>query len=949
MDGRGVVTIEVHESADIGTVTDEVKIAVDSISTFPGETERPIISKQIMRKGAVNLQVYGNLDERAMKELAEKIRDEITALPEVSYAQVAGARPFEIAVEISEDTLKQYGLTLGRVAEVIRAWSLDLPGGSIRSEAGDIRLRTKGQAYTGAEFENIVLLTQPDGTRVRLGDVARVTDGFAEVESYSFFDGQRSFGINVMSSAEESELEISDVVKAYVAERRATLPEGVELTSWLDTTYYLTSHLNMMVSNMVVGAVLVFLILGLFLHVKIASWVIVGLPVAFLGAVMMLPVAGVTINMMSLFAFILVLGVVVDDAIIIAESAYAHTEKHGYNLPNIVQGAQKVAVPATFGVLTTIMAFLPMLFVSGPIAAFNAAIAWVVIWALFFSLIESKLVLPSHLALMKSSHGSKTGIADRVDRALKRVIDSVYGPFLARCIEFRYATLAFFVALMILTVGVVFGGLVRFVFFPEIDQPYVRASIELEDGAPESLVTEIVEKLDADLRQINEEFKAESGVDIDVVDHLYAYISNGKSGSLQVELSKHEDRPGTAKEVEMRWREKAGEIAGARELKFSASAHMGGGPPISIAIKGSNYRLVEQAGEELVAYLKTYEGLFEVESSANAGPEELKLRIRPEAEALGVTLADLARQVREAFYGAEAQRIQRGTEEVKVMVRYPRSERSSIGNLERMWIRLPDGRELPFSAVAEYELSRGYNAIDRLDGQRTVTVSANADLSVAEPLQIVNRVTRDFLPAMLVNYPGVNYELAGSSMEEQSSLYQTGYAFLAALFGIYALMAIPLRSYLQPLLIMSVIPFGIIGAVVGHLVLGLSVSGLSMFGIIALSGVVVNDSLIMVDFVNKEVAAGATPAEAAVRSGKSRFRAILLTSLTTFFGLIPIATETSTEAQMVVPMAVSLAFGILFATVITLILVPCLYNILGDFKAAFRKDADLTESAPQQS
>lgn len=935
-DGFGQVRIEVQEGYELGDLTDEVKLAVDGISTFPAETERPVIAKQIMRSGALNLQIHGGLDERAMKDLAEQIIDEVTALPGVSYAEIMGARPFEISVEISEETLRQYNLTLGEVARAIRAWSLDLPGGSIRSESGDIRLRTKGQAYTGAEFEQIVLVSRPDGTRVTVADVATVRDGFAEVESYSFFDGERSFGINVMSSGEhENELEIARVVKEYVAARQATLPDGVQLTHWADSTYYLTGHLNMMLGNMMLGAALVFLILGLFLHVKIAAWVIVGLPVAFLGAFMMLPVVGVTINMMSLFAFILVLGIVVDDAIIVAESAYSYTEEHGYNLPNIVLGAQRVAVPATFGVLTTIMAFVPLLFVTGPTAAFNAAIGWVVIFSLAFSLIESKLILPSHLSLMRSSHGGKSGIADRVDRGLKHFIDKVYSPFLARLIEYRYATLGFFVGLLILTIGLVGGGLARFVFFPEIDQPYVIANIELQDGAPESLIAEIVSQMDADLRALNEEFKTEFDTDIDVAEHLFAYINNGKSGILQVELSKDENRPADAKLVERRWREKVGEIAGTKALRFSSGMHMSGGPPISIALKGNNYERVEQAADELVAHLKTYAGLFEVESSADAGPEELKLSIKPEAEALGITLADLARQVREAFYGAEAQRIQRGNEEVKVMVRYPRAKRSSVGNLERMWIRLPDGRELPFSAVASYEISRGYNNIKRLDGQRTVTVSSNADLSQVEPMAIVAEITNEYLPSLLIRYPGVGYELAGSSREERSSLFKMGYAFMAGLFGIYALMAIPLRSYLQPLIIMSVIPFGIIGAVVGHMVLDLAVSTLSIIGIIALAGVVVNDSLIMVDFVNKSVAAGADEARAAVEAGKARFRAILLTSLTTFFGLIPIATETSESAQIVVPMAVSLAFGILFSTVITLILVPCLYNILGDFKRFF--------------
>ncbi|MEM8768536.1 MAG: efflux RND transporter permease subunit, partial [Pseudomonadota bacterium] len=461
LDGFGQIRIEVQDGYTLGEITDEVKLAVDGISTFPRETERPIISKQVMRKGALNVQVHGSLDEREMKELTERIREEIVALPGISYAEVMGARPFEISVEVSEDTLRQYGLTLGEVAQIIRAWSLDLPGGAIRSEAGDIRLRTKGQAYTGAEFESIVLLTRPDGTRVTLGDVATVQDGFAEVEGYSFFDGERSFGINVMSSGDnENELEISRRVKDYVAKRQATLPEGVELTHWADSTYYLTGHLNMMLGNMALGAVLVFLILGLFLHVKIASWVIIGLPVAFLGAFMMLPVVGVTINMMSLFAFILVLGIVVDDAIIIAESAYSYTEENGYNVGNIVAGAQRVAVPATFGVLTTIMAFLPMLFITGPTAAFNAAIGWVVIFCLLFSLVESKLILPSHLACLKpASEQKEPGPILRFQhifaRGLENFVDRFYRPALRVCLNNRYIVLAAFVSLFLVTVGTI--------------------------------------------------------------------------------------------------------------------------------------------------------------------------------------------------------------------------------------------------------------------------------------------------------------------------------------------------------------------------------------------------------------------------------------------------------------------------------------------------------------
>jgi len=945
-EGSGRVQVKVRQGYDIGDITDEVKLAVDGINTFPLDAERPIVSKLKFTKGALNVQLSGDLDEATMKSLAEDIRDEIVNLPEVSVAEVWGGRPFEIAVEIPELTLRQYGLTLAQVAEVIRRWSVDLPGGSIRTESGDIRLRASGQAYTGYEFERIVLLTNPDGTRVRLGDIATIVDGFAETESYAYFNGKPSMGINVMSTENENELVISEAVHRYVETRNQTLPEEVRLAVWGDTTYYLEGRMDMLLDNLAMGAILVFIVLGLFLHIKLAAWVIVGLPVAFLGAFMMLPVVDVTINIMSLFAFIVVLGIVVDDAIIIAEAAYTETEEKGYTLPNIVTGAQRVAMPATFGVLTSVMAFVPQLFATGPVAAINAAIGWVVIFCLLFSLVESKLILPSHLALMKTSHGNKRGVSDWVDRRLKHFIRHTYQPLLAKAIDFRYATVAIFLSMIILAVGLVGGGFVRFVFFPEMEEDYVEASVRLQDGAPESLVVSVLKQMDDALRDVNDELKAELGLEHDVVANVFAHVRGGNQGFVTVELAK-EDREVSPKLIGERWRVKVGEIAGTKELRIGGSRHMGGGPPIALELQGRNYELTEAAAAELAAYLKGINGLYEVELSTEAGPEEINLRIKPEAEMLGVTLVDLARQVREAFYGAEAQRIQRGTQELRVMVRYPQGERRSVGNLESMWIRLPDGRELPFSSVAEFEMKPGFSSIQRQDGMRTVRVTSNANVAVVEPARLVAQLQAQYLPDLLRAYPGVTVQLGGSSRDEMLGVQDFITAFIAACFGIYALMAIPLRSYLQPLVIMSVIPFGIVGAVVGHWVMGMAVSSLSLFGIIALAGVVVNDSLILVDYVNKKVDDGLDAAAAAIEGGAARFRAILLTSLTTFFGLLPILSEDSMQAQMVVPMAVSLAFGILFATVITLILVPCLYNILGDLGARRGVAADTGATSTQ--
>ena len=933
-EGMGSVRVELKEGVDIADMTDELKLAIDGISTFPNETERPRISEYRFMNGAVNIQLAGDLDEATMKELADTIREEVVALPDVSSAEVMGSRPFEISVEISESALRQYGLTLDGVSQVIRRWSLDMPGGAIRSAAGDIRLRATGQAYTGQDFEDIVLLTRPDGTRIHLGDVATIRDGFAETESYSFFDGKRSFGINVMATEDENPIDVSAAVRAYVDERNATLPPEAQMTVWADMSSLLEGRLTMMLKNMALGAVLVLVILGIFLHLKIALWVILGMAVAFLGAFMMmpLPIVDVSINIMSLFAFILVLGVVVDDAIIIAESSYAETERKGYTLPNIVRGAQRVAVPATFGVLTTIMAFLPMLFQTGRTSAFAGAIAWVVILCLAFSLVESKLILPSHLAIMRSSHGSKRGFADWAGNKLMWFVGHVYSPLLKRAIEYRWTTVATFVGIAILMLGLVLGGWVRVVYFPEMEADFVSATVQIQEGAPESLIKSIVEQMDAGLRAVNEELKEEYDLGYDVIEHSFGSIQGGNSARFQVQLAEGETRDVSPREVERRWRAKIGDISGTEELRFSASMRMSSGAPVSFRLSGRDYRQVEAAADELADHLRNYDGLFEIESSANVGPEEVKLKVRPEAEALGVTLADLAGQVRQAFYGAEAQRIQRGDSEVRVMVRYPRSERISIGNLENMWIRLPDGRELPFNAVADYELERGYNSIRRINSRRTVSVEANANLGIVEPGAVMASVRSTIIPEMSTRYPGVEFGLGASAREQQSSVDEMIMGFLMALVGIYVLMAIPLKSYLQPLMIMTVIPFGLIGAVIGHWIVGIAMNAISLLGFFALAGVVVNDSLILVHYINRRVSEGVPTIAAAVEAGMVRFRPILLTSLTTFCGLIPIVLERSMHAQMVIPMAVSLAFGILFATGITLVLIPSLYAIQANLR-----------------
>ena len=929
-EGYGRVYVSVDQTYELSEVTDQVKLAIDRIVTFPVDAERPYITQREQKVQALMVAVSGDLDEFSMANLVTQIREEIVALPEVTFAEIQGRKDFEISVEISEQRLREYGLTLSQVASEISRWSIDLPGGSIRTDGGNIRLRANGQAYTGEEFSNIVLLTNPDGSKLRLRDVATINDGFVEWPGYAYFNGASAMMIEVKSTANESELKISEAVTRYIEGRQSSLPDSVYLDVWGDSTRFLSDQLTMLLKNMAMGFALVFVVLAVFLRLRLAVWVVVGLPVAFLGAFMLLPMVGVTINIMSLFAFILVLGIVVDDAIIVAESAHAETEKNGYSLKSIVIGTKKVALPATFGVLTTVAAFLPLLLVTGAPSAMIHALAYVVIFCLLFSLVESKLILPSHLAWLPPPKASKGRITEFVDGSLKAFVENKYKPFLAKAIEYRYTTLASFVSMILLVFGFFAGGFVKYGFFPDIENPMLAVNVEVTEGSPEDLAGRVSEQLADALDELRQEVRQELGSEADFVENAFTWVYP-EGARYMVELKPNETLAITPVEIENRWRAKFGDVAGVKEIKFFSKQRMGGETDIGFRMVGKNPEMLQQAAEELAGYLRSLEGVYEVSSSYNEGPQELKLRVKESAESTGLTLSDLARQVREAFFGAEAQRFQRGNDEIRVMVRYPREERRSIGDLERMWVQLPNRVEAPFDSVAEYDLGQGRSQIQRLDKQRTIRVMANVDQQILEPRSAVRKIRMDYLPEMLSRYPGVSLELDGSSKEEEETLGLLLLVAFLVLGSLYALLAIPLRSYLQPLIIMSVIPFGLIGAVVGHAVLDTTISMVSIIGCISLAGVVVNDSLIMVDFVNRKTREGLNYAIASVEAGAERFRAIVLTSLTTFFGLLPIMFESSTQAQMILPMAVSLGFGILFSTVITLVLVPALYNILADF------------------
>ncbi|MBW8192157.1 efflux RND transporter permease subunit [Neiella marina] len=954
-EGIGSINIEVDDDFDVQEVLDEVKVNVDAIISFPENAEKPIVFRIKPTQEVMWLSVSGDLEEADMKRVANEVRDEVANLPTVSSAKLYGARDDEVAIEVSEADLQKYGITFDDVVSAVRRSSIDLPSGSIKSDAGNILLRTKGQAYTGEDFSNIVLLTRTDGTRLYLRDIAIVNDGFVEELNYARFDRRYSLTIQVSAVGNQNVLEIADDVRQYAADKRAELPQGVYVDEWADVSFYLQDRLDLMIRNMLYGGILVFLVLSLFLRLSLAFWVILGLPVCFLGTFMLMPTPPVdlSINMISLFGFILVLGIVVDDAIIIGESAWSEVEKNGHTLENIIRGAQRVAMPATFGVLTTIAAFWPMLMVSGPFGVIWKTIGLVVILCLVFSLVESKLILPAHLQHMKvkkidRNHSNPIyRFQARFAEGMKRFVTHQYQPALKRALEYRYVTIASFFGMFVLAIGLIGSGKVRWEFFPNIPSDFIMVNVDMVEGSSDIATIRALESLEESLYAMDNAVFEEHGYR--VVRHNNTWMESALSGAMVVELLKNENRDVDGFEVVKRWRELTPEIPGVRVLDFQGSTNKGAGADLGFQLSGKNMSTLQAAAKDLKAKLHSYVGVYNVKDSYSGGAQEITLAVKPEAEALGISLSDLAKQVRYGFYGAEAQRIQRGDEEVKVMIRYPREERSSIGHLENMRVRTASGQEVPFAKVADITIQDGYSAITRINGVRAIDVSASIDKATTESETVRKDIEEDFMALLQERYPDVKYGLDGASLEEQEAMSGLLQAFAVALVVIFALIAIPLKSYAQPLIVMSVIPFGMIGAIVGHWVLGISVSVLSLCGIVALAGVVVNDSLIMVDFVNRARAEGLRLYDAALMAGGQRFRAIVLTSLTTFFGLIPIVLERSLQAQIVIPMAVSLAFGILFATVITLFMVPCLYLILEDIKAPFRRNKTTLDATQENA
>ncbi|TMP70456.1 acriflavin resistance protein [Pseudoalteromonas sp. S1609] len=941
--GYAQAWVEIEEKYDAKEALDEIKAQVDSINTFPAGMERPVVQREKFQQEVMILALYGDMSYYQLKELGNDIKDELQNLPHVNLVDFYSGLDYEIGIEISPDKLREYGLTFRDVSNAVQSFSTNMSAGQIRSDTGYISMRVEKQAYRGGEFEKLPLITLPDGAQIKLGDVATINDGFEEGLLYSKYNGKNSLSFEIDASKDQDITVVAKVLKKYLANKANQLPAGVKLSPIVDLTYYLEGRLDMMVDNMVWGGILVMLVLALFLPLRLAFWVMMGLPVSFLGAFLFMPIGflDITINMVSLFAFIIVLGIVVDDAIVVGESASAEIEKHGHSLNNVIRGVKRVAMPATFGVLTTIAAFLPQAMASGPSAAFSKAIGVVIILCLIFSLIESKLILPAHIAAMNPRKPNPKNplhkLRNAVDSGLKHFVEHYYTPFIGRCIHYRYTVIIGFLCILIVSAGLFAGGMVKFVPNPKIPHDFPRISLEMNLASSEQATLETARKIENVLLSVDKELEQQYGQSM--IRDLSVSLRGRTNASIMAILVEPHLRPIDTFELSTMWREKMPPLPGLKTLTIQDSIFGGGRDDgdVSFRLEGKNADELKEVSSKLKAKLQSMEGVGDVNDSLQSATDEVQLDLKPLAYSMGLTLADVASQVSFSYYGLEAQRILREGEEIKVMIRYPQSERNSISNIQDTRIITPAGAEVSLSEIAIVKLVDGVSSIRRENSNRTVNVWAAVNSDEVEPFAIAQEIRDVYLPALLKNYPGVKSNVAGRIQEEMESANEQLRDFAISLMIIFALLAIPLRSYSQPLIIMSVIPFGVVGAMFGHMALGMTMSGLSMFGIIAVAGIVVNDSLVMVDFVNKARAEGVAIKEAVMQAGARRFRAILLTSVTTFIGVMPIIMETSLQAKIVIPMAVSLAFGVLFATVITLILIPCQYVALEDTKRIIRK------------
>jgi len=942
-EGSSSVSIEVDSGYEPRDMLADIKSRVDEINTFPADAEKPVVSLAVRKRDVISVTVTSIYSEKENREYAEQVLDDLLNNPAITQVELQGVRNYEVSIEVPQNKLRQYDLTIAQISSAISNSSTDVSAGNLRTRGGDILLTSKGQAYRKDEFEKIAIKTNVDGSIIRLSDIAIIDDGFEEMPVRTRFNGKKAAFLDVYRIGQQSAIDVADAVRTYINEKQSSLPVGVELSFWDDNSQIVKNRISTLTTSALQGGILVLALLTLFLRPSIAFWVFIGIPISFMGAFIMMPFFGVTLNIMSLFAFILVLGIVVDDAIVTGENIYTHLKTSESGEEAAIRGTEEVATPVTFGVLTTVAAFLPLAFIEGNRGALFAQIPVIVIPVLIFSLIESKFVLPSHLKHLKLRSSTEKqskfstfqqSFADGFERSIIRF----YQPLLKRAISNKTATLIGFIGVFLVILALIMSGWTKFIFFPRIPSETVRASLTLPAGTPFDVTNKYIVNM-AEKAELLKQKYIEPSTDKSVVLNILA-SAGGRSGvsykgSVRFEITPPESRELaiTSSELVKEWRELIGPVPGAESLTFRAEIGRSS-DPINVQFKASSLETLKEITDKVKLRLATYPTVYDIADSLSNGKEELQIELTEQGKALGLTRVSISKQVRNSFFGSQVQRIQRGRDDVRVMVRLPLDERRTMADLEDILVKTPSGGSVPLSHVAKFIPGKSPSTISRIDRYRTANVSADVEKSNTN-MTVLQADLKDYLDELIVQYPGVSHSLEGEAKEQRESFGSLGWALIFVFFIIYALLAIPFKSYIQPLIVMSIIPFGMIGAVIGHWIMGIPLTIMSILGMLALIGVVVNDSLVLVDFINKKRTEGIQLVEAVLTAGASRFRPVMLTSLTTFIGLMPLLFEQSTQAQFLIPMAVSLGFGILFATFITLILVPVNYLVVERLKELF--------------
>lgn len=930
-EGRGTVNIELREGVDAQKVYQEIKQAVDRIVTFPQDAERPEVALQIRRRGVLDLILHGNASEWALRNLAEEVRDRLLQDPRITQVDLSAARPYEVHIEVPQETLRAYGLTLPQIAARVGATSVEVPGGGLKTDSGELLVRFNERREWAEEFARLPIITTRDGTVLRLGDIAGVRDGFMDVDRETTYNGHPAVTLEVFRVGRETPIGVSTAAREAMRDIGRDLPDGIHWAIQNDMSEIYQQRLRLLLKNGFIGLTLVLLLLGLFLEFKVAFWVTMGIPTSFLGALLFLPGMDVTINMISMFAFIVALGIVVDDAIVAGENIYEYRQRGMGAIPAAIAGARDVVTPITFSILTNIVAFIPLYFIPGFFGKIWKVVPLVVITAFLISWAESILILPSHLAHTRSTpHSGLTAWLHRRQQAFSawfaRVVEQWYGGFLRVAVRHRLLTLAAAVAVLTLVVGYVKSGRLGFILMPRVEADSAVATATLPYGSPLARTAAVRDRLAAAAAEIAREHGGEA-----LVQGVRAVL-NENTAEVVVYLTPPDERPIPTAQFTRLWRERVGPVVGVKSLLFSAErGGPGGGAALTVELSHREIPVLEQASAVLAARLEEFPNVKDVDPGYNPGKQQFDFQLKPEGRSLGLTSQEVARQMRSSFYGAEAVRQQRGRNEVKVMVRLPEEQRRQEFNLENLLIRTPAGTDVPLLQIAEVDRGRAYTSITRRNGRRTVSVTADVE-PIGKTTEVQAALNEAVLPQLTRDFPGLTAGYEGRQADMAESMQSLYVGLLLALLGIYFLLAVPFRSYSQPFIVMASIPFGIVGAVLGHLIMGYNLSVISVMGIIALAGVVVNGSLVLIAYANQLRDGGQSHLDAICNAGIRRFRPILLTTLTTFGGLAPMIFETSRQARFMIPMALSLGYGILFATFISLLIVPCLYLVVEDMK-----------------